>query len=458
VESLHPSSAGSPIVTNDQTARQGRPLRSIGLLTPSGWGNLGDAAIQDAVIQAIRRRHPRARIEAFTLNPADTRRRHGIEADVLSGFGVTPGYRVQPAGEESTAAASSSSSARHASTSGTTRRSGRLRRTVATLDGVLYRVLCDLRYLRRLRGKLRDLDAVVASGGGQVDAEWGGAFGHPFTLAKWSLLCRMSGVPFSLLAVGVHHLDSTLSRLFARIALHNAHRVTFRDEVSRRMARRLHLVEDAPVVPDLAFAHERLDPALWEEGEAGAVAVGPISWCDPRVWPRRDRARYLGYLRRLAAFVGSVLAEGRRVVLVPGDTSDAWAAGDLEGILREELPPGVAPESLDRLEIPRIESVQQLLDALRGVELVVTSRLHGVLLAAALGKPVLAVVYDRKVDTLARDLALGDYLVDIERFDVVSLRSNFERLAADAPRIREKLRPIVSGYRERLERLFEEVL
>jgi len=428
-----------------------RPLR-VGLLTPSGWGNLGDAAIQDAVIQAIRRRDPHANIEAFTLNPADTRRRHGIEADVLSGFGLTPGYRVEREGTNTSEAPAPVTRDTPSPPSSLPDRSW-IRRSAALADEMLYRVLCDARYLRRLRRKLKDFNLVLVSGGGQVDAEWGGAFGHPWTLAKWSLLCRSMGVPFSLLGVGVHHLDSTSSRLFARIALGNAHLVTFRDEASLRHARQLGLVEAAAIVPDLAFAHEELDPTAWVSGEKGTVAVGPISWCDPRVWPRRDGKAYRGYLEKLAVFVRALLEEGRRVILVPGDGTDNWAIEDLAGILDDG---GSSAGGV--LEIPRVESVAELLDSLRHAEVVVTSRLHGVLLSAALGKPVLAVIYDRKVDTLARDLHLEDYAVDIERFDVVSLQAKFERLEMDAPVIRENLPSIVLGYRRRLEELFEEVL
>ena len=40
--------------------------------------NLGDAAIQDALIANILLRHPLARIFGITLNPGDTEERHGV--------------------------------------------------------------------------------------------------------------------------------------------------------------------------------------------------------------------------------------------------------------------------------------------------------------------------------------------------------------------------------------------
>jgi hypothetical protein len=52
--------------------------RTIGLLDHMGYGNLGDAAIQDSVIANIRRRMPEVRLVGFSLVPDDTMKRHGI--------------------------------------------------------------------------------------------------------------------------------------------------------------------------------------------------------------------------------------------------------------------------------------------------------------------------------------------------------------------------------------------
>ena len=65
-------------------------------ITPSGWGNLGDAAIVDSLIHAVRERVPGARIVGYTLNHADTGQRHGVEAGPLTGCSV-PFYPVLPA-------------------------------------------------------------------------------------------------------------------------------------------------------------------------------------------------------------------------------------------------------------------------------------------------------------------------------------------------------------------------
>jgi polysaccharide pyruvyl transferase WcaK-like protein len=50
----------------------------IGLLDHAGYGNLGDEATLAALTHNIKSRWPQAQIVGLTLNPYDTRKRHGI--------------------------------------------------------------------------------------------------------------------------------------------------------------------------------------------------------------------------------------------------------------------------------------------------------------------------------------------------------------------------------------------
>src|SRR6516225_6955010 len=56
--------------------KEGRMV--IGVLDHMGYGNLGDAAVQESVIANIRKRLPNAQLVGFSLVPDDTLRRHGI--------------------------------------------------------------------------------------------------------------------------------------------------------------------------------------------------------------------------------------------------------------------------------------------------------------------------------------------------------------------------------------------
>ncbi|HKI82709.1 MAG TPA: polysaccharide pyruvyl transferase family protein [Candidatus Krumholzibacteria bacterium] len=448
----------APMAVEEVRVERGKPRSArVGLLTPSGWGNLGDAAIQDAVIQAIRRYRPGAEICVFSLNPADTRIRHDIQADLLSGFSVVPGYSVAVGWNEQSEAGSGSESSTTKSSDTPAPGPSLARAALAKLgpqaEELLRRIYYDQAYLRRMRRKLRDFDLVMVSGGGQVDAEWGGAWGHPWTLAKWSLLCRSVGVRFVVLSVGVCALEDSVSRLFARIALRQADFVCFRDVNSLRRALQLHLVEHARVEPDLAFAYDGLDPEHWIEGEKDVVAVGPMAWCDPSVWPRRDEAAHLRYLEGLSEFVVAILQEGKHVLLVSSDNPDIRTVEWVAKKIRAEH-----PELSSELETPRTETVEEFLQVVSRAETMLASRLHGFLLAAGLGKPVLPLSYDPKVDSLARELGLSAYAENIAEFEAGKLLENFHRLQREHEHCREFLRTTVSAYRARLERLFAQSL
>jgi polysaccharide pyruvyl transferase WcaK-like protein len=447
----------------DRTAIEATRRERIGLLTPSGWGNLGDAAIQDAVIQAIGRKAPGAEICVFSLNPADARQRHRIEADRLSGFSVHPGYILAENGSSPEDGgegpdASAEATGPRASKSPLTREAtsparALLRRLGPRAVTLLRRAYYDQSYLRRIHRKLADFDLIWVSGGGQLDDEWGGAWGHPWTLAKWSLLCRTRGIPFRVLSVGLCHLDSPFSRLFARMALRQADYVRFRDRNSQLRALQLHLVERAGVTPDLAFAYDGLDPARWVRGEEGVVAVSPMAWCDPRVWPRRDGPAHRKYLAKLRAFVEELLERGHRVLLVSSDGPDVRAVDAIATEIRTEH-----PHWSSRLETPATGTVEDFLAATRRAEYVVASRLHGFLLACGLGKPALPLSYDPKVDSLASELELEPFLLDIAGFEVAELTQTFYKLVDCAEACRATLARTVAAYRGQLERLFEEAL
>jgi polysaccharide pyruvyl transferase WcaK-like protein len=70
---------------------------TVALLSPCGWGNLGDAAIMAAAIDQIRARQPDAEVVAITLNPIDTQQRHGIPAFGIDAFTLA-GFSVDRAG------------------------------------------------------------------------------------------------------------------------------------------------------------------------------------------------------------------------------------------------------------------------------------------------------------------------------------------------------------------------
>lgn len=413
----------------------------VGLLSPCGWGNLGDVAIQEAVIGAFRDIIPDIDIVGFTLVPEDTRERHGIPSFPLAGRGTqghTVMWRDDPGPD------------------------GPVMRWARTAEDRLF----DIRYVGRLWtmgveavrtawiearhlalvGRwARELDLLMASGGGQLNEYWGGAFGQPFSLFKWSQLSRWHGTPFVMAGVGVGTMRSRLGRFFLRRAVLSAREVTCRDWESCEMVRELVAGRRTPdELPDLAFA--LVDPDAWPESPArrspngvSRVAVSPIAFRDPRVWPENDAEYYRGYVERLGRACLTILNSGRQIVLVATARADRRTATELQEWLAEE---GWDEPDVVNAEVTTFEGLQECLD---DVDAVVASRLHGVLLSHLADRPVLALSYNRKVRRHMEAMGQARYTLDIDDFGTDDVADLLSRLVEDRDS-REELRRSVREH------------
>lgn len=74
----------------------------------------------------------------------------------------------------------------------------------------------------------------------------------------------------------------------------------------------------------------------------------------------------------------------------------------------------------------RVTALQQVLDLYSSADLVITSRLHGCIIALATGRRVLVVSADRKVESFMRAAGLGEWVCDLD--DIDSLPARLEML------------------------------
>jgi len=362
----------------------------IGLISPCGWGNLGDAAIQDSALQGIRRHlGPEATVRAFTLAPADTTRRHGVPADTLIGYSIPGTYGVQ--GEPA-------------------------------VHDTLRVVKSESTHLGRSWRAVGALDLLLASGGGQIDEEWGGPWGHPYALYRWSLLAAMRRVPFAVLSTGTGRLDSRLGRRMVRGALRRAVYRSFRDEGSRRLALPAGAAPDDPVVPDLAFGLEVASRVPGPTAAGSLVGIAPMVFENPRHWPVKNESAYAAYVRRLAGVLEALAAAGRRYRWLISDRADQSAVDDVRSAL------GPAARGAEDLR-PPVSDVAGLVAALQEVRVLVASRLHAILLAYVTGTPAVGLSYDRKVDALMDEFEQSAFRMDIRAFTPAEVAAGVARLS-----------------------------
>jgi len=369
---------------------------SIGVLYPSGWGNIGDEAILQVTFAALRERWPKVSLRAFTLHPARTTANHGVLAEPLTG--VNRHLFGSPVREGPFAVRAARGLARRVS------KVPVLGALANRASNAMATVIFETSSLVSAWQWLRTADLVVASGGGQLDAVWGGAWGQPYALARWAWLSRRAGVPFVFLSVGYGQASNWLSRRFLKYAVRSAKYCSVRDAGSREMTIKLGVERDLPVVPDMAFGLQ--PPARRALKRPGFdIAISPMVYLRPGSWPVEDNDGYRRLVAMWADLVSAVVRRGDRAHLFvssPGDmpaVHDTWEC--LDATTRASC------------TITCPESPDALLEFYRGVEIVIASRLHGVLLAIISRLPVLALSHERKVRVAMQDAGMGEFCVEL---------------------------------------------
>jgi polysaccharide pyruvyl transferase WcaK-like protein len=410
------------------------PDAKIGFISPCGWGNLGDAAIVDSLIHGIRERVPHARIVGFTLNPDDTKARHGIEAYTCSAYSL-PFYPSKEGSDgPAPAPVALDNGAREAPSRGWLQRipiRGRLRTAILAPARMRHEPL----HRRLSRQRLEGASALVVAGGGQLDDVWGGFLGHPYVLFRWSRIAHQVGARFYVASVGTGGLSSA-SRVLVKRALASADYRSYRDERSRELVRDAELTGGDPIVPDLAYALpvRRLPPP---GRDRWVVGISPMNYAHPKLWPREGlKNAYQKHVESFGALAVRLLEDGHEVVLF-SSSIDPEAMQDVAAVTRD-----LAPDVRARFHIEEVRSVEGLFDVLARVDVVVAARMHAVLLAHVAHRPVLAVSHERKVRTLMEQLGQPRFCIDIGDLDAVT----GVRLVAEIAARREELTAQIASF------------
>jgi polysaccharide pyruvyl transferase WcaK-like protein len=388
----------------------------VAFISPSGFGNLGDAAIQDTFIEGVRERLGQVDIVGITQNPPDTEERHHVRAvpmDVLA-FALHPDRAPTDKGLVS-----------------------RLHDGAApsTATGVVHGLKLAVKEVLHWGIAFREMrraDVLAVSGGGQLDEHWGGPWRVPYSLWKWSLLARLLRTDVVVLSVGAGTTDSRLTRFFLRSTLRRARYASFRDERTAARVRSLG-VSSPRVVPDLAFGHEgRRRAPVGAQGRRPRVAISPIAFLDPVAWPAKDVDAYRGNLRRTAELVGLLLDRGYDVVLCTSDTPDVKSARELleeVGAQADDRPD--RSEGEGTLTHEDTTTPAELLEAFAAADVAVASRLHGLILANLAGLPTVALSYDWKVDEHMRTIGLERYTFPIDTFAAAEVARAVDEMVSE---------------------------
>lgn len=428
--------------------------KKIGIWGFFGYGNLGDAAIQESIIQAIKKRLPQATIYGFSLNPIDTRQRHHIDA--------FPIYRKHI---RSVSSAKQTKSWLEKEKAPSLYR--RMRNWLKTINLVypllkgLRKILLglmpiweEIRFLVNSFWILRDLNVLVISGGGALDEYWGGPWRHPFALFKWAALAKIARVKLYVLSVGASSLKSPVTQFFVKCVLALADFRSFRDENSKRLVENIGFTGESHVFPDLAYNLEidKSHRPFIKSNESRIVGINPIAYFDPRSWPEKDDIVYRNYVSKMSSFIYWLVQEQYRTLFFATDIfMDRLVVTDIKECLENMAATKLNGQIID----PSILTVSDLLVQISSTDLIVASRLHAILLSHVMHKPVLAISYDKKVKTLMENMGQLEYCQDIKRFEVDSLIDVFKSLESNKKILERQIVQRMVSYRDALQDQFD---
>lgn len=400
------------------------PDLHIGVFGHYGHRNMGDEAIIEAVIQNLRARWPGVRISGFSMDADDTARRYGI-----------PAYRIRQAPRVAPAAVTGSAPSEPAAPGG--KHAGRvLVRDYLKRIGLLRRLVHVSRFLFGLPGLLRreavflrdsyriarDIDCFIVAGSNQFLDNFGGVWGFPYTLFKWTLIARAVGARVVFVSVGAGPIESLWSRIMVRATLLFADYVSFRDAGSRALMEWFGSGKRWRVYPDLAQSLEFHRTPSPNAAARPVVGINPMPVYDKRSWCEPDDARYERYVRELARFTSRLLRERYPVFMFATQPSDEPVIDDVIARLDRDVP---APNRK-----PTSGTVAETMAVIGSADIVVPTRYHGSVLSLHARRQVLGVCYYRKTREVLAAMGQGDCAIDIGDIDADELWRRFETMVA----------------------------
>jgi polysaccharide pyruvyl transferase WcaK-like protein len=271
------------------------------------------------------------------------------------------------------------------------------------------------------------------------------------TLLKWTLATRLRGGRVVFLSVGAGPAASRTHQWLYRLVLATAQYVSYRDQESLECISRMGIdTRSHHVFPDLAFSlpHALLPRSNPPEGGRLVVGVGVV---DDSKFP--DAEHYRAYLRQLSVFVVWLLDRGHRVSILHGDGKyDEQALADLAEALGTL---GVMADD-SRLRRPSIDGTHELLRELAGLDLVVASRYHNVILSLASGRPAIAASYHFKFSALLDTFRMTEYCIELPELSAEWLEARFSALSSTLATSAQAIASEAERLRPALARQYEQ--
>lgn len=435
-------------------------VKRIGIFGHVGNENLGDEAIIAAVIQNIRHRYPDVEIYGFSINPTDTLKRHKVATSPIRRI-RKDSYQLRQGRETSINAQK-------------WKKEKNLRERIKTrlkpfplIYTLVKRIneslhffldsLGELIFLVKSINNLKRINLLIVSGSGQLFDYFGGPWGNPYTIFKWSIIAKMLGTKVAFVSVGAGPINSSLSKFFIKQALSLASYYSYRDQSSKKLIEELGVPGGNPVFPDLVYSLQltRIPSVSPPLSSVPLVGINPMPFFDHRYWPESNKCTYENYTRTLALFALWLLQTDHNVLFFHTQLRvDPYVIRDIKLIMASEGGGGYEHRLIDR----PILTLEDLIAQISMTDIVVATRFHGILISYLLEKPVLGISYHKKTDDLMAQMGQSEYVLDISCLDLDFLIERFSALESNREIIKHGIEDKILEQRRALEMQYDCVL
>lgn len=331
----------------------------IGIVGNYGNNNQGDEAILEGILNQLTNRFPVTREEllVFTNSPEQTKEKFGVQVRKLY-------YKKKTA--------------------------------PTTL----------LATVRKHRSVIRELDLLIIGGGGILMD----LYTHSLVLfGMYGKIARYTKTPYVIFSAGAGPIETVKGKVILRSLVNQAELVTVRDKASVDVLKSIGVNRDISVIADPAFYVQPPESKKTvEEEKTIQVGVTAVPYFHADYWPTEDKEKYENYVTGMVKNLESLLQASPKIRInffATKHPQDTAVSKDIKNRIPSNNRCKVYDVRLDQSEI---------LKKLKEQDIVIGTRLHSLILALVVQKPIIGVAYHHKVKDFMNDIGCQDYLISMD--------------------------------------------
>ncbi|MFK5893284.1 MAG: polysaccharide pyruvyl transferase family protein [Pseudomonadota bacterium] len=442
--------------------------QNIGVFGHYGNKNLGDEAIISSMIENLLRLLPKAEISCLSINPFDSARRYNVKSFPIryrADF-----FKSNNSQAETKVKNDVGPNIENLTTDNNTGKQnfkkilksipvlGFFIKSLATSISLIKAIKNECFFLRQAHKFIASIDLLVICGSNQLLDNFGGSWGFPYTLLKWTLLGKLTNTKVAFVSVGAGPLTKKLSYSMLKIALNKADYISYRDKGSKELIESRIKNLNGGIYPDIAqgLSIKPLSNEIIEE-DIGQLVIGlnPMPVYDKRYWAVPDDEKYKAYTIKMADLCAEILNLEYKLKLFITQVRDADVIDD---ILKHLSKDQKYNKWESNIVVVHDETVDGLVSTITSCDIIIATRFHATIIPLQLNIPVLGICYYRKSSEVLSEMGLGDYYVQIDDFNIDDLKNKFHNLINNKELERKKIEIKSAEYRDELNHQYDKIL